>query len=140
MKEIERRAMLGDEEAQRECTQQGIVLPCPKCYGKVKAYIVRADRVCIDMEYKCQKCGLAVKYTQFFPLDECAAMCATALERWNHRPAPPIGRCKDCAYSAPHIIMGDKKYGTMCKIDPYLVHVVESDGYCDCFKPKEEAK
>ena len=29
MTELERRALLGDAEAQRECTEKGIVLPCP---------------------------------------------------------------------------------------------------------------
>ena len=31
MTELERRALLGDQEAQKECTEQGIVLPCPFC-------------------------------------------------------------------------------------------------------------
>ena len=55
----------------------------------------------------------------------------------NRRPAPPIGRCKDCAHSSPRMVMGNKTYGKVCKIDSYLVHEVNPDGYCDGFKPKE---
>lgn len=32
MTELERWALLGDAEAQCECTEKGIVLLCPKCY------------------------------------------------------------------------------------------------------------
>lgn len=35
MKEIERRALMGDKEAQKECTEQGIILPCPWCKCEV---------------------------------------------------------------------------------------------------------
>lgn len=31
MTELERKALMGDEQAQEECTRQGIVLPCPFC-------------------------------------------------------------------------------------------------------------
>lgn len=31
MTELERRALLGDPEAQEQCTRQGIVLACPFC-------------------------------------------------------------------------------------------------------------
>ena len=55
----------------------------------------------------------------------------------ERRPAPPIGRCKDCAHSSPRMVMGNKTYGKVCKIDSYLVHEVNPDGYCDGFKPKE---
>ena len=30
-KELIRRALLGDKQAQEECTEKGIVLPCPFC-------------------------------------------------------------------------------------------------------------
>lgn len=36
MTDIERRAILGDEDAQRECTENGIILPCPCCRGNGK--------------------------------------------------------------------------------------------------------
>ena len=31
MDSLVRKALLGDREAQRECTEKGIVLPCPLC-------------------------------------------------------------------------------------------------------------
>ena len=34
---LERRALLGDAKAQRECTEKGIVLPCPFCGGPATA-------------------------------------------------------------------------------------------------------
>ena len=34
MTDLERHALLGDKEAQKECTEKGIVLPCPFCGGK----------------------------------------------------------------------------------------------------------
>ena len=33
MTDLERRALLGDAEAQRECTEKGIVLGCWRCGG-----------------------------------------------------------------------------------------------------------
>ena len=33
MTDLERRALLGDKEAQKECTEKGIVLTCPVCGG-----------------------------------------------------------------------------------------------------------
>ena len=33
MTDLVRRALLGDREAQKECTAQGIALPCPFCEG-----------------------------------------------------------------------------------------------------------
>ena len=33
-KELIRRALLGDQQAQRKCTDEEIILPCPLCGGK----------------------------------------------------------------------------------------------------------
>ena len=33
-KELVRRALLGDQEAQKKCTEKGIVLPCWRCGGE----------------------------------------------------------------------------------------------------------
>lgn len=33
MTDLERRALLGDKQAQEECTRRGIVLTCPLCKG-----------------------------------------------------------------------------------------------------------
>ena len=74
-----------------------------------------------------------LSYEQKGDLTEALNIAITALRR----PAPPIGRCKDCVHSSPRMVMGNKTYGKVCKIDPYLVHEVNPDGYCDGFKPKE---
>ena len=36
MTNLERLALLGDKEAQKECTEKGILLPCPHCSGNGK--------------------------------------------------------------------------------------------------------
>ena len=36
MTDLERRALLGDRQAQEECTRNEIVLPCPHCRGNAK--------------------------------------------------------------------------------------------------------
>lgn len=36
MDDLIRQALLGDKQAQEECTRQGIVLPCPFCKGKAR--------------------------------------------------------------------------------------------------------
>lgn len=36
MTELERRALMGDKKAQEECTEKGIVLPCPFCGKKLE--------------------------------------------------------------------------------------------------------
>ena len=37
-KELIRRALLGSREAQQECTEKGIVLPCPFCGSDSKVF------------------------------------------------------------------------------------------------------
>ena len=83
-KELKRRALLGDREAQQECTRSEIVLPCPKC-GKGK--IIYWDK---KMKwYSCWDCGLKSSPKKSFE---------EALSNWNTRPAPPVGRCRDCKF------------------------------------------
>lgn len=112
MNDLERRALLGDKQAQEECTRRGILLPCPFCgYG---AELVEKDSlysvVCKD------GCCIASDIQPEYG----AAM--VALADWNTRPAPPIGRCGECAYGIPykeeHIICKgrwtDKTYNDFC--------------------------
>lgn len=108
MNDLERRALLGDAEAQRECTENGIVLRCPFCGNEP---IIEDNRVF------CGVCGLAYE-----ELD-----AGLSLRAWNTRPAPPIGRCGECgAYTSEGPGLGCCSDGTG-KTD---------DGYCDCFYPK----
>lgn len=85
MTNLERRALLGDKQAQEECTRKGILLSCPMCgcRAEVKStapYIYYV--VCVWCGLKAPETGLKI----------------TALEKWNHRSAPPVGRCKDCRH------------------------------------------
>ena len=87
MTELERRALLGDRQAQEECTRKGIVLPCPCCGGKAKKSLVlgRFGIACTE----CPVCIVPSPYGE--PFEE-------NLKYWNTRTAPPIGRCKDCLH------------------------------------------
>ena len=78
MIELERRALMGDQKAQDECTKQGIVLPCPCCKGKPDLWENE-----IGGNVQCEECGIRIN----------AACLHWAISRWNTRPAPPIVRC-----------------------------------------------
>lgn len=93
MTDLERRALLGDQQAQEECTRQGIVLRCPFCGGEAS--------VSCDPDGTVDAMGRAWAYTVV-----CNKCCATSglgfsqimmIKKWNTRPAPPIGRCGECA-------------------------------------------
>ena len=126
---LERRALLGDWQAQEECARQGIIIRCWRCGGSAEVRRMNSEgKPIYAVVCKRSYCGA---YGSTCPTPQ------EAIVYWNRRPAPPIGRCKDCAHSSPRMVMGNKTYGKVCKIDPYLVHEVNPDGYCDGFKPKE---
>lgn len=119
MTDLERRALLGDAKAQRECTEKGIVLGCWRCGG--------------DAEVKCVSTVGRPLYAVSCKKHYCGAYgCAHRTEKeaisyWNTRPAPPIGRCRECgAYTSEGPGVGHCNDGTG-KTD---------DGYCDYFYPK----
>ena len=87
MTDLERRAMLGDRQAQEECTRQGIVLPCPFCGGK--AMIEYDDIMPFEYSAFCEDCGVMPSVSE----DK-----QVTISVWNTRPAPPIGWCKDCEH------------------------------------------
>ena len=115
-KELIRRALLGDWEAQKECTRREIVLPCPKC-GKGK--IIFWDK---KMKwYSCWDCGLKSGPKKSFGED---------LRDWNTRPAPPVGRCRDCfQYHSEGPGVG------YCSLDD---QGREETNFCSEFEPKED--
>ena len=116
-KELIRRALLGSRGAQQECTEKRIALPCPKC-GKGK--IIFWDK---KMKwYSCWDCGLKSGPKKSF---------GEALRDWNARPAPPIGRCRDCLWYLP--------ISKRCKYSlGGLWGEVNELSFCSCFNPKEE--
>ena len=93
-KELICRALMGDKQAQEECTEKGIVLPCPFCGNELRERKTRkwtaAKNESIDrtiVEHKA-KTGCY--------LDNWAMDKELELAKWNTRPAPPIGRCGEC--------------------------------------------
>lgn len=115
-KELIRRALLGSREAQQECTRSEIVLPCPKC-GKGK--IIYWDK---KMKwYSCWDCGLKSSPKKSFE---------EALSNWNTRPAPPVGRCRDCINAT--------NPGSNIVFCDYFERDMMPDDFCSCFEPKED--
>lgn len=122
-KELIRRALMGDQEAQKECTEKGIVLPCWRCGGESEIQELHTGGKPI-YAVTCKKtyCG--------------AYGCAhstqqKAIEYWNTRPAPPVGRCKDCLWYLPT--------SKRCKYSlGGLWGEVNELSFCSCFNPKED--
>lgn len=122
MESIERRAMLGDQQAQEECTRRGIVLPCPMC-GK---YL--RERKTVDwlakrtepvnrtiVEHPC-KTGCH--------LDNWVFVKEKELDSWNTRPAPPVGRCGECEHW----------YKGHCSTGSCATEETDADFYCPNFQ------
>lgn len=116
-KELIRRALMGDEQAQQECTKRGIVLPCPFC-GSENIVISNWGL----WRGWCQEC-LGKSDDQLSQAD--------AIRKWNTRPAPPVGRCKDCLWYLP--------ISKRCKYSlSGLWGEVNELSFCSCFESKEE--
>ena len=113
MTELERRALLGDKQAQKECTRQGIVLPCPFC-GSEKSKVRHA---CGDYFVECLKCHCTSSLT---------STKETVIKDWNTRPSPPIGSCSECA----------RRYKGHCVFGPCAAEETDADFYCGNFKEK----
>ena len=79
MTALERCALLGDEQAQEECTKRGIALPCPCCGRHTEA--IMNNQAVYHVNRDCLLNSQLV-----------------SLRRWNTRPAPPIGRYEDCEF------------------------------------------
>ena len=137
LKELERRALLGDRKAQIKLAKEGIALSCPKC-----------GKSCTKFETVAEACAL-------IPGDEAyeslkgfyAVVCDTnrggcglfvcgsgenseiaALIEWNERPAPPVGCCGDCA---------NWYKGHCASSGPCAAEETDADFYCPNFEPKE---
>ena len=92
-KELIRRALLGDQKAQEECTEKGIVLPCPFCGNEYPAITSVQG---YGIEIKCQHCNITfsrVSYSYGRAKELCRSV---TLGAWNARSAPPVGRCGEC--------------------------------------------
>lgn len=115
-KELIRRALLGDREAQEECTEKGIALPCPFCGNK---------NILIS-NWGMWRCWCP----ECLGKSEDSLRERDAIKHWNTRPAPPVGRCKDCINAT--------NPGNNIVFCDYFERDVMPDDFCSCFEPREE--
>lgn len=133
MTDLERRALLGDKQAQEELTELRIPLRCPLCGNPV---------VMMEVEPHSEKMGW-IEYTYdggAFLTCSCGYAISgknkeDVLRKHNTRPAPPLGRCKDCANTTPGEDVLNHKDVIVCTV--YGCRV-EEDGSCKEFEPKGE--
>ena len=109
MDSLVRKALLGDKKSQEECTEKGIVLPCPFC-GNENNIISNWGM----FRVWCPHCKAKSEDT---------LTTRDALKSWNSRPAPPIGRCGEC-----------KNWNGR---DCYRQELTKSDDFCSYFEPRE---
>ena len=128
-KELIRRALLGSREAQQACTDKGIVLPCPCCKGEAytETFFERKGwRTVVG----CSECPVSLS-TITYDTEEIAQK--KALKDWNTRPAPPVGRCKDCRWYEY-----GKAWYPYCNHPDGLANSVKTTDFCSFFEPKED--
>lgn len=121
-KELIRRALMGSREAQKQCTEKGIVLSCPFCGASGDDVNLDYNSDISQFWIHCRKCHADG------PLANYNANDAFAL--WNTRPAPPVGRCRDCfQYHSEWPGVG------YCILDD---QGRDETNFCSEFEPKEE--
>ena len=119
-KELIRCALMGDKQAQEECTAKGIVLPCPLCGSDGSKIKLNFDIATSTAWTKCQVCGVTYAIHTFGIEEE---KDFYLINDWNTRPAPPIGRCGEC-----------KNWNGG---DCYRQELTKSDDFCSYFEPRE---
>ena len=141
MNDIVRRALLGDKNAAKECTDKGISLPCPWCGKSVAALTNMAEAVCEDekdpnykmfSEYPIYCCDMSKGGCGNY-MCNCGYSEYWALWSWNTRPAPPIGRCKDCAYYP----LAREEVGGFVYCPQSEMQIENEDSFCSSFEPRE---
>lgn len=123
-KALIRCALMGDKQAQEECTAKGIVLPCPFCGGNK----IKTPYVCGDHFIECSSCHSA---------SNIVSSRKQALKLWNTRPAPSIGRCEECEFYTVlrHCKVHSQEpdqYGSGTYVE------MLPDDFCSYFEPREE--
>ena len=133
-KELIRRALLGDEQAQEDCTDKGIVLPCPFCGGKatMQQDITGRESYHVACSSVKDMCNLIAGLPMWSESEE------DALKVWNARPAPPIGRCGECkCWQRNGSDWGScSKWYTEDKVQAFMLE----DDFCSSFEPREESR
>lgn len=124
MTDLERRALLGDKQAQEECSERKITLPCPLCGGQADIVVQKDAGLII-----CKRCKLYKPFT--IVLDG----ANKARSVWNTRPAPPIGRCKDCEH---YTLLGHCKIHSQepDEYGPGVYVEMLPDDFCSYFEPR----
>ena len=128
MTELERRALLGDAEAQRECTERGIVLPCPFCgstHTQVRHMGWENPPQAFQAGYR-GECTVCHAVTGAHDTEQ------EALADWNTRPAPPIGRCASCACWDENTC----ECAAAAGIEVAYHRYTEPDFFCGDYEPK----
>lgn len=128
MTELERKALLGDQAAQKECTEKRIAIPCP-CCGCEERDMIGLSVSHDQYYYSCEACGCNGPIV--FDSDSCDYPEYDALAAWNRRPAPPIGRCGECKHRS-------KDDPTVCDHPVTgLFDMITPEDFCSYFEPKE---
>ena len=133
MDSLVRKALLGDREAQRECTEKGIVLPCPLCGGKatMQQDITGGESYHVVCSNVKDMCNLVAGLPMWSESEE------DALKVWNTRPAPPIGRCGECKNFKKHKNFTHPEYMFDGECKRFKSFNSEY-AFCSCFEPREE--
>lgn len=127
-KELSRRALMGDKQAQEDCTAKGIALPCPFCGKEMRERKTRKWTATKDEPINRTVVEHQAKTGCY--LDNWAFDKELDLESWNTRQAPPIGRCGEC--------MNATNSGINIVFCDYFEHDMMPDDFCSCFEPREE--
>ena len=125
-KELIRRALMGDQEAQEELSNKFIPIPCAFCKADGSNMKVQYDKGVAWIE--CQVCGACGPIVESD--DEYTGEKA-AIYAHNTRPAPPVGRCEDCKW---YVVKKPKCCG-YCKL---IQTTFGCEEFCNYFEPKEE--
>ena len=129
MDSLVRKALLGDKKSQEECTEKGIVLPCPFCGKELRERKTRKWTAAKDESIN--RTIVEHKAKTGCHLDNWVMDKELELESWNTRPAPPIGRCEDCKW---YVVKKPKCCG-YCKL---IQTTFGCEEFCSYFEPREE--
>ena len=134
MGNLVRKALMGNKQAQEECTAKGIALPCPFCGGKatMQQDITGRESYHVACSNVKDMCNLIAGLPMWSESEE------DALKSWNARPAPPIGRCGECK----HCVGVRKNQALRCTLNSFGVEFgldfITSKSFCSYFEPREE--
>lgn len=137
------KALLGDEESQKLCTEKGIILPCPLCFETGVRFNLRYPNETFPHEMVNETDEDNHKIAMYCKNPYCCYRieCSTEfvdcnfkdmLQIWNKRHKFPIGRCKTCKHYYPDCTT-THSYMICPETD---MEVMEED-FCSNFKPIE---